>query len=120
MDNHPGASPNMGDHGQHQQAVKVQRKCSFDSDDYKDLLEDSDENEDSNSQEESDSVSDDDDEDSDAKQEEEDDDDGLEDIDDEQLANLDLEPPSKAKKNDSLDEDDELLMMCGNEDLMKQ
>ena len=48
MDHHPGASPNMGDHGQHQSAVKVQRKCSFDSDDYKDLLEDSDENEDSN------------------------------------------------------------------------
>ena len=65
-------------------------------------------------------MSDDDDEDSDAKQEEEDDDDGLEDIDDDELANLDLEPPSKAKKNDSLDEDDELLMMCGNEDLMKQ
>ena len=112
----------MGDHGQHQSAVKVQRKCSFDSDDYKDLLEDSDENEDSNSQDESNSVSDDDDDDDDTESEakQEDDDDGLDDIDDEELANLDMEPPRKIKKQDSLDEDDELLMMCGNEDLMKQ
>lgn len=65
-------------------------------------------------------MSDDSDNEDDEGKQEEDDDDGLEDIDDEELANLDMEPPSKAKKHDSLDEDDELLMMCGNEDLMKQ
>ena len=120
MDHHPGSSPFMGDHGQHQSAVKVQRKCSFDSDDYKDLLEDSDENEDSNSQEESNSVSNDDDDDTESEAKQEEDDDGLDDIDDEELANLDMEPPRKIKKQDSLDDDDELLMLCGNEDLMKQ
>ena len=63
---------------------------------------------------------DDDDDDTESEAKQEDDDDGLDDIDDEELANLDMEPPRKIKKQDSLDEDDELLMMCGNEDLMKQ
>lgn len=44
--------------------------------------------------------------------------------DDDELANLDLEPPrdTKSKRDVVADDDgdDELLMMCGNEDLMKQ
>ena len=46
----------------------------------------------------------------------------IDDIDDDELANLDIEPPRQDKKPDPVldDDDDELLMMCGNEDLMKQ
>ena len=44
-------------------------------------------------------------------------------VDDDELANLDMEPPKeRQKRNDEGgdDNDDELLMMCGNEDLMRQ
>ena len=43
------------------------------------------------------------------------------DIEDDELANLDVEPPKDRKKKlDVEEDDDELLMMCGNEDLMRQ
>ena len=115
----------MSNNNNHSQssALKPIRKCSFDSDEYKDLLEDSDEDLDSNSQVESNSVSDDEDSDFDDNDEQEDneEDDGLQDIDDDELANLDMEPPRDIKqaRRDSIDDDD-LLMMCGNEDLMTQ